>query len=220
MYINLNLDAGPDDSVGKVTGAEFTWPGPGSDGDRCSLNVNFSHWATGTGPSRAALITALSEVVEMATYGIQMLWMQAEGVETRIERLEESIEDQREKADEAAFSPEDYLCESCPDEGECPACAADAQADLARERGKLAALEQELESLLAEAEASDVLAQKIGQKIARQAAFGNEAPVTSPVTRQCAREGCGLPVSSPRPEALYCSGRCRVAAHRAEKARR
>jgi hypothetical protein len=37
--------------------------------------------------------------------------------------------------------------------------------------------------------------------------------VTSPVTRLCAC-GCGEPVTSPRPEAKYATGACRVRAHR------
>jgi hypothetical protein len=37
-------------------------------------------------------------------------------------------------------------------------------------------------------------------------------PVTAAVTRGC--EWCGDPIESPRPEARYCSTRCRVAAYR------
>ena len=45
------------------------------------------------------------------------------------------------------------------------------------------------------------------------------ALVTPAVTRVCGNGRCGNPVTSPRPEARYCSGRCRTAVCRARRAR-
>jgi hypothetical protein len=85
------------------------------------------------------------------------------------------------------------------------------------DRKKLAGLKRDLEGEQAELEADEDTALLAARKVIDFLLSGVKSvtpPVTEPgTTRPCAC-GCGQPVTSPRPEAKYATGACRVRVHR------
>jgi hypothetical protein len=165
-----------------------------------------------------------------------------EGQESDIEELEASL-DEAEPDETACWKSGrrrgtgDYRCDECRGRDDCTLtcpCVTEAleaeraagRASLAREQEKLAGLRKELEDLnvrleFAERESVETaesmnLSVLIGPAVTPSVTRPRPIPATPAVTpaRPCAC-GCGQPITSPRPEARYATGACRVRAHRA-----
>lgn len=226
--MDIGVKIGPDDSTAKITSIEIKLPDDGAIGITLASEYRAGRWAE---PSRVRASTALARAIWKAAYTMTMIRGGGESIEEEIEALDDQYYELEASRgwDEPDPGGIDYNCEydcSCAAQGCCAAegvkcgtscpCVRElleaAREDLARDQAKLVYLESQIHEKQAVLEEAQKVCAAVADKTMTYAISG-DAAVTSAATRPCAC-GCGRPVLSPRPEAKYATGACRVRAHR------
>jgi hypothetical protein len=162
---------------------------------------------------KRALADAQGEAAQAILDELDKLDGEIRDQEERCRRLGETIAAVSGECTEDCYSAAcaDDRC-TCPCTGTCAETAgkerAELQAELAQAEGAretMRSLRRDLESLTGDDDDWAI--------VAPGWLFGPQS-VTPPVTQRPCVCGCGQPVTSPRPEAKYATGACRVRAHR------